>query len=221
MSDSSEIDSKKKKFQTLCDHLRENQDTSNLIKNDDIEISYNPISVSDLDKKTFAQIDISSDDSDSDDDEEEPGPENNFWDRDQLRVSFRRRSKETPTLHMSITTDNGKSFESICIKQYPFEILVHAKKSFNDESAVAKIAAYILRIHETLMISKDDVFNVFKQIDEPTASFYRNIGGLSIFLFSNEDFFDKHKFGIQITNIQPYTKSRIIKCIEKLIGNAI
>ena len=198
-----------------------------MLNNNDIEFSYNPISVSDLDKQTFAQSNIkkyysSSDDSDSDDDDdEEPGPENNFWDRGQLRVSFRRRFKETPTLHMSITTDNGKSFESICIKQYPFEILCHAEKSFNDESSVAKIAAYILRIHETLMMSKDDVFNVFKQIDEPTASFYRNIGGLSIFLFSNENFFDPHIFGNQITAIQPDTKSKIITCIEKLRGNVV
>jgi hypothetical protein len=227
MSVLSEIDSKKKKFQPLLDDLKKNPDILKLLNNNDIEFSDNPISVFDLDKQTFAQSNIkkyysSSDDSDSESDyDEEPGPENNFWESGQLRVSFRRRFFEEPTLHISITTYDGKSFESICIKQYPFKILCHAEKFFNDESAVAKIAAYILRIHETLMMPKDDVFNVFKQIDEPTASFYRNIGGLSILLCSNEDFCGKHLFGNRSMPNSPDKKSKIINCIEKLRGNFI
>tara|TARA_B110000037_G_C17103224_1_gene498857 strand:- start:519 stop:893 length:375 start_codon:yes stop_codon:yes gene_type:complete len=76
--------------------------------------------------------------------------------RGELHISFRNRLRrfKSPLL-LLITTDDGKYFKSKCALQNPYEMMHDTVKGFDDSpgtSAAEKIAAYTLRIHETLIV---------------------------------------------------------------------
>lgn len=143
-----------------------------------------------------------------------------------LHIIFRNRIRRSkPPLLLSIITDDGKSFETICALQNPYKMLHNTVKGFDDSlgtSAAEKIAAYILRIHETLMMSKEDIFNIFNKIDTPFASVFRdkNIDGELVLACHDVlvHMYSVYCPGKILTN---ETKIQLNKCIEKLIGNAI
>ena len=171
--------------------------------------------------------------------------EKNFGFNDQVfenygefRISFGR------DIELSIISDDGKTFQTICIVHEPHKMPPYKMPRFlhrttrhfggnmyyrdnksKTEKVEDEIAEYILMLRNIIMMSVDDVYKVFKHISPKIAKFYRDchkICGYDIFVRSNENFFEKALFEEDPNlYIDDRKKSRLIQCMEKLRGNAI